>query len=268
MAIDTTLPADVAALGNPTAIYNKDQSGKTFSLIAGIVCLVIAAGIVFFALNDTSGSSRRRSSSDDNVGAAVVGGGLFGFFALLAFLNWNGKRTPGSVMLTEQGVAYMQGEGANAKATTARWDEVNGITQAITKHYRNGVYTGTTYLYTLFLTGGRKMTFNNSIANVEMLGEALQNEVSRRAMPIAAAAYNSGQPVNFGPLTVSRDGLTQGKKTLAWGEIEGVQIQNGYIAVKKQGGWFNWANVPAASVVNLYVFLNLVNQIVGIKPGR
>jgi hypothetical protein len=74
--------------------------------------------------------------------------------------------------------------------------------------------------------------------------------------------------VYFGPLAVSQMGLTKGNQTVPWSEIHGVQVQKGYIKIKKQGRWFNFANVPVSSVPNVFVLLSLVDRIIGVNARK
>jgi hypothetical protein len=152
------------------------------------------------------------------------------------------------------------------KDDTYLWDDANSIYQSITKHYRNGIYVGTTYLYTLVLKSGKKVTFNNTLQRVEDLGVLIQNAISKRAYPSVIAAINSGNTVYFDKIGISREGISNGNnKQILWSEIQGVKVENGVVKVSKQGKWFGWANVPVAKIPNLFVFLSVVDSIIGIN---
>lgn len=146
------------------------------------------------------------------------------------------------------------------------WDDANSIYQSITKHYRNGIYTGTTNIYTLVLKNGKKVIFNNTLQRVEDLGQLIQNAISKRAYPSVIAAINSGNTVYFDKIGISREGISNGNNNkIQWSEIQAVKVENGVIKVSKQGKWFGWANVPVAKIPNLFVFLSVVDSIIGIN---
>ncbi len=48
-----------------------------------------------------------------------------------------------------------------------RWDQVEAVWQAVTRRYYNGIYTGTTHLYTVRRWDRTKTVFNDQIKNVE-----------------------------------------------------------------------------------------------------
>jgi hypothetical protein len=147
-----------------------------------------------------------------------------------------------------------------------RWDDITSVWQSITVVKRYGVITvSTTHLYTVQRANGEVLYLNDQLKNVEALGTTIQNEVTRRLLPRAVDTYNSGGVVTFGKLTVSKEGLSNGKETIPWSQVQKVSIKSGTITVRKEGKLFNWSNVTVAETPNVFVFLSLVDQIVGIK---
>jgi hypothetical protein len=144
------------------------------------------------------------------------------------------------------------------------WKEVDFVWQAVVERKVNGISKGTSYTYTIKLRDGIQATFNNSLANIKRLGQILMHESSQVVYPRAMKAYNKGKTVHFGSLGVSQDGLHHGSSVLEWEDIDAVEIKEGYVSVSKSGKWFNWCNIAASAVPNIYVFTAMVNQIVGI----
>jgi len=148
------------------------------------------------------------------------------------------------------------------------WDDIQCVWEQITEHYTNGIYTGTSYVYTLRLYDGTRLKYTNSgLNNVQKLGETILHETSQVLYPRALKTYNKGKTVDFGKLGISEDGLSYGSSLLAWDEIEAVRIKQGYIHVRKRDKWLNWCNIPFSSIPNPRVFISLVNQIVGIDDS-
>jgi hypothetical protein len=165
------------------------------------------------------------------------------------------------VLLSTNGFAIIRGN----RKTVYVWDDILTQYQKITDHYVNDVHTGTTHVYTMECADGGKLVFKDSLKNVKRLGEAIADEIMRRELPRALEDYDAGRVVNFGKLSVSKKGLTYGDSFLPWKEVQGVQIADGYISVSKKGKWLNWCSIGAPSVPNLFVFLALVDEIVGVK---
>jgi hypothetical protein len=245
-----SMPAEAYQLGAATAEYRPKASRQIVNKIAGVVLSIVGVAIVFADM------LQRRPS-----GAFVLGGLLL---ALGMYVFWASVREKGlQVLLFPDGLAYT----ARGKTEICRWDEIDAITQQVTKHYTNGIYTGTTHVYTVRRAGKPDLKFNDALQNVELLGNEIQQEVYRRLLPRAIQTYNAGGVVQFGKLSVSQQGLSNGKETIPWPEVKGVKLDKGVISVSKQGKWLNWASATVAQTPNIFVFTALVDSIVGINRG-
>jgi hypothetical protein len=83
------------------------------------------------------------------------------------------------------------------------------------------------------------------------LAQELMDTIERAVNPLiferTLEAYNAGQPVHFGPIQVSRDGLVCRRQSYAWVEVEAVAVADGRITIsRKNGGFFSGARVDAA----------------------
>jgi hypothetical protein len=239
-------------LGSPVAAYKPRSARRTLSLVGGFV-LCVAGGFAMLY------SGMGRVPSDDRIPIILLG-------VFLAFIGW-------AVIET-----WIRAWGLSAQVYTdgfirtrfnqqeiCRWDDIVAVWQYVVKRYYNGVYTGTTHTYTIQKRDGTKLKFDDTLGNVEQLGNTIQEEVARRLLPLAIAAYNRGEPVPFGKLSLSGQGLSWGDKTLPWSEVQGVQINKGYLTVKKQGKWLRWANISVSQIPNLLVALTLIDRIVGLN---
>ena len=221
------------------------------SLLAAPALALLAAFLGFNAYNN-SGSSR----VDDAVGVplclSVV---AFAVGAIVLFSAWRSWKL--AAALYEHGVAFIE----RGPVQQFRWDEVDAVWQAITKHYYNGVYTGTTHIYTVQLKGGKKVVLSDKYGkDIEQLGRGLQQGTAELLLPRYWQGLQTGQKLTFGPLALDRDKLYAGKKELSWTEIKAIKIDRGNIAIKKDQAWFNWASATVPQIANFYVFLELVSR--------
>jgi hypothetical protein len=182
--------------------------------------------------------------------------------ALGIYLLWRMNRDRGKkVLLSRRGFAVVLG----GRRSVYHWQDVVGQYQNITEHYYNGAYTHTSHVYTVECVDGERVVFDDSLKNVTKLGEAVAREITRRELPAVRREYEAGDLVSFGKLGVSRKGLTYGTSSLTWREVSGVRIHQGYVSVSKKGKWLNWCTIGAASIPNLFVFLALIDEIIGLK---
>ena len=253
--IDQAIQEATAVLGRQQAQYTSSTRRNSLLIFFGVLFLIgaFAAGYAFF--NADPKEPDREGMIVVAVLFAAIGVPLFGMG-----LAQRGK----TVEVYEHGLVRVKGK--NVKVT--RWDDINAVWQRITRNYYNGIYTGTTYVYTIQTKNGEKFKITNVYKDIEALGNSIQSEVTKRLLPPMVRAYQNGQTVSFGKLSLNPQGLIYKDKQLAWNEIKDLKIERGFISVKKEGGrWFNWASVSAANVPNLFVFLAMIDRIVGIRSG-
>ena len=176
-----------------------------------------------------------------------------------AYVNW-----ARAAAVYEGGIAYTD----RRNLIAWRWQDILSMQAAITRHYTNGIYTGTTHVYTLFNRQNQKLTLSDAIRNVEEVGKKIGSSIFPLLYERAADQFNSGQVLNYGPVAVSKQSLTFNKKTYPWTDIKEISIRHGTLAVhKKEGGLFSGMRISAASIPNLDVLLAIIQQVVGLKVG-
>ena len=174
-----------------------------------------------------------------------------------AYANWNK-----GAAIYERGLAIRCRKGLQLWS----WEEIVSMTAAVTRHYTNGIYTGTTHVYTLMDLKEQRFVLSDIFFKVEELAKAIQDAIYPFLYERAAQRYNAGQMLTFGPAVISKEGFQIGKKTYPWSEVQQVSIRQGILKVSKiGGGWFSGASVPASVIPNLNVLLNLIYQVVGLK---
>jgi hypothetical protein len=253
-----TFPADgeTYQFGTPFATYASAPK-RTRMRNIWIFLLILGEVAVFMGI-----FSPYFEDVDVKIGATIVGMIVAVTSLLLLEAWWRYRQI--RVLLFDKGFT----QDIDNKRSDVPWSEVGTVWQNVTKHYTNGVYTGTTHIYTILTTSGKRFIWNDKIKNVEQLGGTMQSAVTKIRLPEVFAAYQSGQTISFGKLAVNLTGLSKGNQVVPWSEIKAVEIQKGYIRVKKQDSWFNFANVPTSSIPNLFIFLSLVDKIIGINTGK
>jgi hypothetical protein len=182
------------------------------------------------------------------------------FFAFLWYNDYS-KR----VQVYEHGFAYTKGNSTH----NVRWDEIEAIWQhVITYRIRVIIFyipIITAHQYTIRKTGGEHIKLTNSIGKIGEIGTLIQEQALQHMLPRAIETYNNGGTLQFGKLSISKQGITKGKETLPWDQVKDVQIGEGYVTIKKNGKWLRWAGIDVSKVPNPFLFITLVDRIVGVK---
>ncbi|MCP5097813.1 MAG: hypothetical protein GY943_19880 [Chloroflexi bacterium] len=186
--------------------------------------------------------------------------GLLGLFLLGAGILTlrNQKREQALALYAFQdGLVYVH----NGRIDTLRWDEVNEV-YLTTLYNRNARRTH--YDYKLCGIDGSVVKFNyydHVVNGMKQLSDTIQQEVTERQLPKTAVAYYAGQSIPFGSLSVSKEGISKGSKMLLWAEVEDVQMDRGYISIRKRNKRTNWADIPVGKIPNVMTLMTLVNQV-------
>jgi hypothetical protein len=136
-----------------------------------------------------------------------------------------------------------------------RWDQVKTVWQRVV----SSRYGRVSYRYTIERLDGVMFKVNTMLKNASLLGQNMQQEVTRTHMPQAIAAYNAGNVIPFGPFSVSLQGIRKGDMLLPWNQVQGLLFKKGNILVKMVGSSRNWASVRISSIPNYLVFIQLVD---------
>jgi len=233
------------------------------SLVFFFIFLAGAVLVFLFGAYDTYVAYQQHGPAmiDDKLpiplGIAFI---LFAFGLLAgwsAYANWNK-----GAAAYERGFAYNDRKGLQIWG----WENVVSMTAAITRHYTNGIYTGTTHVYTLYNRQNQRLLLSDTIGKIEELAKHIDENIFPLLYARAADQYNAGQALVFGPVGISKVGIVIGKKTYPWTDVKEVSIHQGILKVsKKDGGWFSGASAAASTIPNLRVLLTIIQQVVGLK---
>ncbi len=252
-------------LGAPQAFFPVKKWNRVGNLV---VCLGLLAAAGLVLLNGLyiaylASEQNGPAMIDDKLPIPLLIAFILAAFGLLpgwgAYVNW--KK---GVVVYERGFAYFDRKGLQVW----NWENVVSMRSAITRHYTNGIYTGTTHVYTLYDRLNLRLVLSDSIYKVEEFARLIDESIYPRLYQLAADQYNSGQSIVSGPVAISKEGITISRKTYPWTEVKEVAINRGVLKVsRKEGGWFSGASAPASSIPNLRVLLTIIHQVVGLKAG-
>ncbi|HLZ62219.1 MAG TPA: DUF6585 family protein [Ktedonosporobacter sp.] len=165
------------------------------------------------------------------------------------------------------------------KVQAIHWEQI----QAVQRFRKSGITS-----HVLYLENGEPVKLDGTLVGPRsaMLGRAIERAISQRLLPDAITAHEAGQVVNFGAIDVTPEGfrLEKGHDLLPWERFVTLEICNGYLtikentriaasltnAIKEQQGFIGvrndattstWADIEEHDMLNLCVFLPLINHI-------
>lgn len=136
-----------------------------------------------------------------------------------------GVKTPKVLVFYRDGFAYKSGK---ENIQIWRWDEISVIaTNADSQRTRRAFYS-----YTLTKKNGETLVLDETLQNVEGFMGLVKKNVFALLLPPLKSAYNSGETITFGTVTIHRqNGLQMGGKTHRWDDIMDIKVERGRFRV-------------------------------------
>lgn len=252
--------AGVIGLGDLVAEYGHraiNRRAALFFAITGLGATPFILSLTIIGVFDVVNRYGWRSS---RIADTLIPASCFLIMALIVGGGsaWGWWRIRNLVVgLYQQGLAMFDHQGLRQ----IRWDEAEAIWQSVTRHQRYGRTVNTTHLYTVQKNDGTQIILDDRLVDVGTLGNKVITTCSMALLPKLIGRYNSGQRVEFGPLAIDKEGIYHKNKPLPWNEVTSVDMQRGWITVRK--GKRKWANVAVAQTPNALIFWQMVKQIRG-----
>ena len=104
--------------------------------------------------------------------------------------------------------------------------------------------------------------FKSDLRESEKLGTRLEEEITRRLLPRAIAAFEAGDAVLFDEIALSKRWLRvrQGSKKLAWRDFAGLRNDDQTLKLYKKGLPDAWATLKVVAIPNVAVLSGLIEH--------
>ena len=153
---------------------------------------------------------------------------------------------------------------SNTKFRVIRWDEIETIWHSSAR-LPTSLYAGS-HIYAIRCHDGYRLTINvfrSRLNNMDNLNQTIDEQFTRRRLPFQFADYQAGQTLNFGPLSINRDGILAHDKMLPWEQVADITLlKDRRLVIYKMGERPEvWLNLPAFKIPNLSILLALFKRI-------
>jgi hypothetical protein len=180
---------------------------------------------------------------------------VLGVAAGLWVLRRPGRPGAGVIELHENGLLQR----VSGTTTVIAFGEVRSITSKITKSLRSGAITER---HRVESRDGLHIDFGTSWRLQRDLLAAIEERTVPRLRTAALRAFDEGQPVTFGPFTLSEEGIRcEGQPILPWTDAVRVTVEGGMIEVWKADVWEKkgrpYAARGASLVPNARIFVEM-----------
>jgi hypothetical protein len=244
-------------LGAPIAAY---RGGLTKGLAYIINVIVALASVICFFVIWESLIKHNSTNPLLAIGLVVLVVGLIAtaLIWLISLPAQRRKRTWHVYVFSDGFVFTREGY-----SDVARWEEVRAIWHQIMRrsYGRYGGYTRHIYIVERF--DGHRVVFDDKIKKVEQLGNLLNEQITNAMWPRTLADYQAGKVISFGPLSVSQQGVSNGRTLLPWTAIKEIKFEREGVKVHQKGKLLNWGKVSVEEIPNPLLLRALTRSVIG-----
>jgi|GEM_PF-3052171 len=166
------------------------------------------------------------------VGAVGVGGVLAGIGFMWRRKLQSATPTQQAIAVYERGVAFLTGD----DRTELAWSEVDGFICPPSKSPVYGMQISVPYAFFVVMGKGKRFEAR-SMAHIKEMGNAIEQATAPLRMKAALARLDAGQPVTFGSVVVTPDGLRGfGIGSITWSDLQGLGVGRMNRLVAKERG--------------------------------
>jgi hypothetical protein len=186
---------------------------------------------------------------------------LFGlYFLYLAYMtpNLNKRQAEKRLHFFENGFVVAD---ANGPVHAFRWDTLT-LYQAITVRYAYGVRVATNYEYRLIKPDRSEVKLTEFYEKPDEWGSLIQQQITRVQLPMSLARLQRREDLDFGPIVVNAGGITQGRKSMTWAEVQEIKVESGILHIRKAGKWLNWSGPAFQRIPNAYLLIGVVRTMI------
>ena len=153
-----------------------------------------------------------------------------------------------------------------------RWENVLEVRKVLEEYTSRSRYSSTIRYrltqYHIRQLDGQEFVIQHDLMQLGSLLIALKWRIVQQLLPGALETYNADQPVHFGSIEVSKQGITvqNGWRTLAWSDLLNIKIDAGTMIIQKKVTRYTgemWEKIHTSGMPNLALFAALVRQIAG-----
>lgn len=242
--VDERAADENASLGELVEEFGASRTVRTQYVVIAFGGFAVGAVITCVAWLSPEGG---------NWGNKLAG---FIFLALGGVFLWGLRRQEGlRVRVYERGLVYRR----RGRERVFPWDEVEAFGESASRYEDalTGLKSGVGYVYRLRRSDGASVTLDNEVHGIARLGRIIREATGGRLVARTAEAVRGGGLAQFGEFVLTREGLTHKSKTLAWGEVGGVEFADGRLNVKDRAGR-KWASELHGFVPNAHVLVALI----------
>ena len=241
-------PTETISLGTKIEDFSWQPNQKLVVAVAFALlgAMMLLPGAVLVSINPVAG---------------LIPAAVGAIFILISILSLRSHRRIPKLRLAwhEGGIIYTYGENTR----TVPWEDIVAVWKNHSLAGRNRYVT-----YAYHLRDGSRITLP-SLRYLPGMMQQIEEQITKRLLPVYTQSYDQGQKLQFGKLTISKVGITDEQGTLPWDQVESVKYTDygGFLSLNKRDRSKAW-NFAVGEFVNIDILLTLLERTVKVERKR
>jgi len=162
------------------------------------------------------------------------------------------------VSLHGAGIVYQNGR----TRISIPWQDIQRLHASAVRYGIFGLIWGGEMEVRLDIRGGQQIRLTRAIAKLPDLVEKIKRNIYPHLLASYTRAFNQGQALEFGPLTLNGEGVMRAGRLLPWAQLASADLQRGVLKLTPvKGGPGRRITLPAQQIPNLDVCLQLIQNL-------
>jgi hypothetical protein len=182
---------------------------------------------------------------------------VFLILVILAFISYNRTRH-GEIQVSNAGLIINRGK----KRETINWGQVIQIRTNIVRYgFLDMSWARKTEIH-LVTEDASEHKIDQAFENLDELIEVIKKMVYPRLMGEYLSGFNRGEPISFGQLVLTSDGLLFRRKAMRWRDMGTAKVEKGYLQLNSLGGRKGpRLSIPAHKIPNVDLCVEIISQL-------
>jgi hypothetical protein len=251
------LPPSIAdklgSLGEPLAEFRTGAILTIILWVFGALGMVFGMGLLTLVLLVNLGVVDLKATNEFMGPLTVVGAIALAAGAAGIVQAW---RSAGlRVFVRAGGLARFQG----GKLEAVRWQDID-VVRRVVQEMKETNFSQGAYMLILGRKEGAPFVFNETLSGLKDLRGLVETHTLKHLLPPALKAVQAGQTVAFGPIGVSREGLTHGGNVVPWKAHPEAKVEKGKLIAQAPAERKPLVKVAIGDVPNYHVLLAMVEK--------
>ncbi len=143
------------------------------------------------------------------------------------------------------------------------WDGIQQIQTSSVRYGLPGLSWGMRTTLTLSLTDGYKIRISDAITNLPGLIKTIKSNVYPRLLSTCRQELNEGQALDFGPISLTPQGVQKAPVLLRWDQIQELTLERGVLRIAgRDTGRDAQIRVPTHHIPNIDLCVSCIREII------